>query len=127
VSGLRDILSVWGKDPGMEYRFVKDSTEGGSRLMRFIRGGWDYVRPSKTSEIVVGEECVYKSKSGTGSIIRYPTGDEWMYLMEIRKEYYDEDQAAKAEQIDSVESQITKTKSSDNKLGQYGQVKINRD
>lgn len=127
VSGMRDILTVFGKDDEFEYRFVKDTTEGGARIMRYKRGGWDFTRPGKASEIIVGEEAVYKSKSGGGSIIRYPTGEQWLYLMQIRKDWYNEDQQAKADAIDATEASMTEDKSSDsNDLGQYGQVKISR-
>lgn len=128
VGGQRDILTVFGKDPGMHYHFVQDKTEGGSRIQRFIRGGYDFVRPTKDSQIIVGEEAVYKSKSGTGSIVRYPSGEDFLYLMEIRLEFYDQDQQEKLDAINEVESSITgKHTSEDNELGQYGNVKISRD
>lgn len=129
VSGIRDILAVYGKEPDKEYRFVKDTTEGGSRIQAFIRGGWQFTQGGDHSKIVVGDECVYKSEKGHGSIIRYPAGnDQYLFLMEIRKEWYEEDQANKAAHLDEIEAQMTRKRSEDdNELGQYGQVKISRD
>lgn len=128
VGGMRDILTVFGKDPDKHYRFVKDKTEGGSRIQRFIRGGYDFVRTGKDSQIIVGEEAVYKSKNGQGSIVRYPSGEDFLFLMEIPMEYYNEDQDAKMESIDELEASITGSRESDdNELGQYGNVKISRD
>jgi len=126
VSGQRDILTVYGKDPGKEYRFVKDKDENGMRIQNFKRGGWEFTDP-KTG-ISVGEENVHKSKKGTGSIVRYPAGEgEWLYLMEIRKEWYEEDQVTKQELVNESESSIAGKKSSDdNELGQYGNVKVER-
>ena len=129
VGGQRDILSVFGKSDEFEYRFVKDKVENGSRIQRFIRGGYDFTRTGKDSQIIIGEEAVYKSKHGRGSIIRYPAGgEEFLYLMEIRKEYYEEDQATKMDSINELESNIIGKKTSeDNELGQYGSVKLSRD
>lgn len=133
VSGLRDILAVYGKEKDMAYRFVKDSDEGGSRIQRFKRGGYEFTDGSDKGKITIGEECVYSSKKSNGTIIRYPVEadkhgrPQYLYLMEIRKDWYDEDQAAKQDAIDETENQITAKKDPDSdKLGQYGQVKIER-
>lgn len=131
VSGMRDILTVLGKDPNFHYRFVKDTNEDGSRIQRFIRGGYEFERVGQNKDIQVGADAVYKSRrKGVGSIIRFP-GDSHgthLYLMRIKREWYDEDQGEKTRAIDEVESQITRKKSSDeNELGQYGSVKISRD
>jgi len=123
VSGQRDILTVYGKDSNKQYRFVKDNDEGGMRIQQYIRGGWNFTDPS--GGIIVGEENVHKSKKGEGSIVRRPAGEgQWLYLMEIKKEWYDEDQAAKAEVVNQSESAITGTRSPDSDDGQYGSVKI---
>lgn len=126
VSGLRDILTVYGKDPTKKYRFVQDKGDNGMRIQNFKRGGWEFTDAS--GGIKVGQESVYKSERTTGSIVRYPSGEGYYsYLMEINKEWYDEDQAAKAEAIDELEETISgKRSSDDNKLGQYGDVSIER-
>ncbi len=133
VSGLRDILSVYGKDPGKEYRFIVDNDENGMRIQTFKRGGWEFTQSGDHSSIQVGQECVYKSERSNGSIVRQPSGTgkdgsvQYNYLMEIKKEWFEEDKAAKNASIDETESAITgKVSSEDNELGQYGEVKISR-
>ncbi len=130
VSGIRDIMTVLGKDPHFVYRFVVDKMERGARMMRFERGGWTYARIDDLhGGITVGEESVYKSKDH-GSIVRFPSGEGlFSYLMKIKKEWYDEDQAAKAAAIDEVEQTIIGTGRPDGEenKGQYGSVKISRE
>ena len=133
VGGLRDILAVFGKDPDKHYHFVKDSNEGGMRIQTFLRGGYEFTQTGEHSTIIVGEECVYQSKKSKGSIIRFPVeankhgSPQWLHLMEIKKEWYDEDMANQQKEIDELESTITGKKSpDDNDSGQYGQVKIER-
>lgn len=128
VSGLRDILNVMGKDPEFVYRFVEDVDENGTKIQAYIRGGYELTQVGKNSNVIVGEEAVYKSKRKEGgSIVRYPSGSNGksLYLMQIKKEWHEEDQAAKMEHIDEVESLIKGKKTSeDNELGQYGKVTI---
>lgn len=130
VSGIRDIMTVLGKDPNFVYRFVLDKVEGGARIMRFDRGGWTFARMDDLpGGISVGEESVYKSKND-GSIIRFPTGEGFFsYLMKIKKSWFKEDQAAKAEAIDAVEETIIRAGRPDGEenKGQYGKVKISRE
>ena len=130
VSGLRDIMTVLGKDENFAYRFVVDKMERGARMMRFERGGWTYARQDDLpGGISVGEESVYKTKKH-GSIVRFPSGEGYFsYLMKIKKEWYDEDQAAKANAINEVEQTIIGTGRPDGEEnhGQYGSVKITRD
>jgi len=130
VSGIRDIMTVLGKDPAFEYRFVLDKAERGARMMRFDRGGWTFARHDDLpGGITVGEESVYKSKS-EGSIVRFPTGEgHFSYLMKIKKEWYDADQAAKADAINAVEETIIRAGRPDGESneGQYGSVKISRE
>ena len=123
VSGQRDILTVYGKDPSKEYRFVLDNNDGGLRIQQFIRGGWEF---TDANTVTVGEENVWKSEKSGGSVVRKPAGEgKYLYLMEIRKEWYDEDQRSKAERIEESEASITGKRSPEsNELGQYGEVKI---
>lgn len=127
VSGLRDILTVLNKDPEYEYRFVTDGDDFGSRILKYKRGGYELV-PS--DEVEVGEESVYKQRDG-GSIVRIPSGNgKFLFLMKIRKEWYDEDQKGKQDQVDmieqSMERNISPDEAEDHDLGQYGKVKVSR-
>lgn len=129
VGGIRDIMTVYGKDPAFKYYWVKDAHEDGSRIARFKRGGYEFVRQENDrDEYVIGEEAVYKSKHN-GSIIRLPTGNgEYSYLMRISMEFHLEDKAAKAEALLELEDQITGQGSSQgrepNDEGVYGNVKF---
>lgn len=130
VSGIRDIMTLLNKeDSAYVYRWVVDVDERGSRIYKYKRGGWEF-SPVKTDDgdMVVGQEAVYRSKQ-TGSIIRMQTGGgKFSYVMRIRKEFYDDDQKAKAESIDEVERAITGTGTSTGEdFGQYGKVSIERD
>jgi len=129
VGGIRDIMTVYGKDPAFKYYWVKDAHEDGSRIARFKRGGYEFVRQESDGEhYVIGEEAVYKSQKH-GSIIRLPTGNgEYSYLMKLPMEYHLEDKAAKADAILEMEDQITGQGSSHgrepNEDGVYGNVKF---
>ena len=123
LDGYRDILTVQGKDKDYSYRWVNDKNEEGHRIMRFKQAGWEFV---EATEVHVGQSAVYKSDN-IGSIVRYSAGKgDYLYLMKIPKEWYDEDQAAKQERINDQEKSITRPRNPDNASddGQYGQNKI---
>ena len=119
VSGLRDILTVEGKDPAFHYHWVVDTDEQGGRIMKFKRGGYDLV-PS--SEVEIGQDTVYKSKQD-GNIVRLPTGGgKHSYLMKIKKEWYEQDQKDAQTSINETEQSMTRPDTADG--GQYGSIKI---
>lgn len=125
VSGLRDIMTVLEKDPDYEYRWVVDTDERGSRIMKYLRGGYTL---SPAGAVNVGEDAVYKTKD-SGSIIRLATGGgKYSYLMQIRKEWYDADRRAAQASIDETERSmrkaIPKDEAENNEHGQYGSVQI---
>ncbi len=122
VSGQRDVLTVRGKDPAYAYRWVIDKDERGQRIMKFRDAGYEFVDIS--DGVSVGQNHVYTSEN-VGTLIRIPDGQEgdFLYLMKQRKEFYEEDQAAKQEQILDTERQLTRTESGEG--GQYGKVSIN--
>lgn len=98
VNGNRDILTIAEhlKDPNYEYRFVLDIP---GRLAKFDQGGWEVV---KDDGVKVGQQAV---DSGTrqGSAVTVSRGGQTLVLMRIPKEWYDEDQKAKQEKVDTVE------------------------
>ena len=117
VSGQREILTVYGKNPDLAYRWVRSSDEEGSRIFAFHQAGWDFVQ---AGEVKIGQSLVYKTEN-VGSIIRTPSKDGgYLYLMCIPKELYDEDQARKAAEIDETERQIFAPETDE---GQYGKTK----
>ena len=103
------------KDPAFHYRFVNDT---GSRISNFKAAGYEFV---DDTELSVGDSRV--SDSGElGSGKRVISNDGTVsYLMRIKKEFYDEDQAAKASQVDEQESAMT----ADASKGMYGKVDLN--
>ena len=121
----RDKLTVFGKDPNYVYRWVKDAGDCGQRIMQFRRGGYEFVQ---ADDIQVGQDFVHKHSDSTQSIVRFPSGRNepniYMYLMRIRKEFYDEDQAAKMRAIDEVESDMFRERDEDRDDGQYGKPKL---
>jgi len=126
VSGMRDIMTVLNKEEGYEYRWVTDVDDGGSRIYKYKRGGWE-MSPLQTTEgeIIVGEEAVFRTEAKEDVIRLHAGGGQFCYLMRIKKEWYDEDQKAKADAIDEMEASITQTGSSTGEnFGQYGEVRI---
>lgn len=99
VSGERNILTVVGKDPNYEYRWVND-TEAGMRIDRFKQGGWEVV---EKEAVKVGDKAV-DSGSQVGSVTtRYVGQGTQAVLMRILKEWYDEDQEAKQAKLDEID------------------------
>jgi len=126
VSGMRDIMTVLNKEEGYAYRWVTDIDEKGSRIYKYKRGGWE-MSPLETTEgeIRVGEEAVFRTENKEDIIRLHVGAGQFAYLMRIKKEWYDEDQKAKADAIDEVEATITRTGSSTGEsFGQYGSISI---
>jgi hypothetical protein len=114
--GRRNVLTVNGKDPNYVYRVVNDS---GDRVQAFLDAGYEMVRDQ---EVRVGDKRVEKTSSeGTVSQISVGQGVK-AFVMRIKKEWYDEDQAAKQRYVNELE-QATKAKALD---GNYGKLEISR-
>jgi hypothetical protein len=113
------MLHVEGKMPGFHYRWIKDTDETGSEVLRYLSAGYEFV--SRKEGVIVGDNSVYTSKA-VGSMIRVPAGStgEYLYLVKIPQEWYDEDQAAKARNIDKTEETIQNPEVE----GKYGSIKI---
>lgn len=95
--GLRNKLTVQGKDANFEYRFVNDKD---SRIAEFQDAGWELV---DATDVKVGDRRV-DTASSEGSKTQIPVGnDTKAFLMRIKKEWYQEDQAAKQEHVNQVE------------------------
>ena len=97
ISGGRNILTVSGKDPAYEYRIVNDD---GDRVSQFEEMGYEVV---KDQNITVGDRRIANpTKEGSPVQISVGGGTK-AYVMRIKKEWYDEDQAAKAKRIEESE------------------------
>jgi len=116
--GRRNILSIEkGKlDPNYEYRVVNDEP---GRIKMFRDAGWEVVE--RREGLHMGDSDV-GTESQLGSLMTKVVGkDKIGYLMRIKKEFYKEDQEAKAAAIRQTESGL---KSQHEKEGRYGAVKI---
>ncbi len=114
--GQRNVLTVAGKDPNYVYRIVNDS---GDRVQEFLDAGYELV---EASSVRVGDKRVNSaSAEGTVSQISVGQGQKAM-VMRIKREWYNEDQAAKQVQVNELESTI-KQKALD---GTYGKLEISR-
>lgn len=102
------------KDPNYAYRFVNDT---GSRIDNFAAAGYEFVTDDT---LVVGDRRVLDpSDPGTNKKVISNDGTT-SYLMRIKKEWYDEDQAAKAAQIAETERAMKQEATQ----GTYGSLKI---
>ena len=112
INGTRNILTVKNKDPNYSYRIVNDDL---GRVDRLKERGYEVV----TEDTPIGDKRVATpSKEGSPVQINVGQGKK-AYLMRIKKEWYDEDQEAKQNDIAQVEQTIQ-----GNPDGDYGNVKI---
>jgi len=102
------------KDPNFVYRFVNDT---GSRIANFQAAGYEFV---EDKDMVVGDSRVF-DPSDIGSGKRVTSNDGTVsYLMRQKKEYYEEDQAAKAASINEQEAAMKQEATK----GTYGKLSI---
>lgn len=114
--GQRNVLTVSGKEPGYEYRFVNDV---GDRVQEFIDNGWDVV-PSK--DVKIGDKRLSAAGvQGTPAQASVGQGTKAV-LLRIREDWYKEDQAAKQAYVQKTEEAM-KEKALD---GTYGKLEISR-
>ena len=115
--GTRNVLTVMGKDPNYEYRIINDS---GDRVQEFLDAGYELVQKDS---VRVGDKRV-NSTTAEGSVAQLSVGQgQKGYVVRIKKEWYDEDQAKKQARVNELES-ATKAKALD---GTYGKLEISRD
>lgn len=96
--GTARIKGEADKRPGFVRRWINDS---GARIEQALQGGWEFV---STDPIAASSDPgsrisqIAGTKEGGTPLLRY--------LMEIREEWWAEDQAAKQEHNDALEAQI---------------------
>jgi hypothetical protein len=113
VSGPRDVLTVADKDPNYVYRWVNDTV---GRIDRYLAGGYEFVQQAGE----IGQKTVDRA-SRLGSVVtRSVGGTVTGVLMRIPREWYDEDQEAKQDQIDSLEDSMRQEAMQD----RYGSLTI---
>ena len=102
------------KNPEFEYRFVNDT---GSRIQNFKAAGYEFVTGD---DLIVGDNRV-SDATDLGSAKRVISNDgTTSYLMRIKKEWYEEDQASKAAAIKEQEAAMKQEASA----GMYGKLNI---
>ena len=105
---------IGDKDPNYVYRFVNDV---GSRIANFQSAGYEFV---EDSSLVVGDSRV-SDPANIGTSKRVTSNDGTVsYLMRTKKEYYEEDQAAKAALVDETERAMKQ----DASQGMYGKITV---
>ena len=115
--GQRNVLTVKGKDPNYVYRIVNDKED---RIEQFKEAGYELVLDDAAT---VGDKRVDAASSpGSAKVIPVGGGTK-AYVMRIKKEWFDEDQARKMAHVAEIE-RATKEKALD---GTYGEIKISRD
>lgn len=120
----RSKLSVEKKDPNYNYRWINDIED---RVYRATEAGYEFV--AKSSGIAPGDRDVVPQNADLGNnvskIVGTTEGGRPMtaYLMRIKKSFYEEDQKAKAEYVDSVEAGVRNASALKGHLGEHGYVK----
>jgi hypothetical protein len=114
--GVRNVLTVGGKEPGFEYRIVNDT---GDRVEQFKSAGYEVV---SAKDVTVGDRRITAaSAEGTAATVSVGGGVKGV-VMRINKEWYEEDQARKQSDVDQTEA-ATKA---DALKGTYGDFDISR-
>lgn len=114
--GTRNVLTVEGKDPDFVYRVVNDT---GDRVQRLMDLGYEIVE-AKTVQI--GDKRVGNPTSpGSKAEVSVGAGDK-AFVMRQKKTWFDEDQAAKQEEVARTEA-ATKEEAQN---GTYGKLEITR-
>ncbi len=114
--GARNVLTVQGKEPGYEYRFVNDE---GDRVQSFLDNGWETVA---AKGVQIGDKRL--GAAGTdGSVAKASVGQgKTGVLLRIREDWYKEDQAAKQGYVNKTEEAMKETALD----GTYGKLEISR-
>ena len=117
VEGYRNRLGVRGKDPAFEYRIVNDIDD---RVERFKEAGWE---PVTDDNVSIGDRRVgLPTEAGTVKTVSVGGGTTGV-LMRIKKEWFDEDQKAKAKRVDALENT---TRQEARNSSDYGSLDISR-
>lgn len=96
--GTRNVLTVQGKDPDYQYRIVNDV---GDRIQGLQDLGYEIV---ESKSVRIGDKRVGNpTPEGSKAQVSVGGGDK-AFLMRQRKDWYEEDQAAKQEQVNKTEA-----------------------
>ena len=118
VAESRNRLTVEGKIDTVNFvqRWVNDTDD---RIPRFVAGGYEFVN---NDGISVGDSTVdYKTTTDTSIVRKGVGGGKVAYLMQIPREFYDEDQAKKQTQVDEIEETMIQSVNAEHN---YGKIDI---
>lgn len=115
INGVRNILTVKGKDPDFHYRIVRDE---GDRIQEFESMGYEVVRDST---VKVGDRRISNPTSDGSPVEVSLGGGNKGYLMRIPKEYAEEDSKNKMDNLSKLEAGM-KREARDS--ADYGKVSI---
>ena len=114
--GVRNVLTVNGKEAGYVYRIVNDDAD---RVQQFLDAGYEHVLDK---DVTVGDKRVERSTAdGTNAQVSVGGGKK-AFVMRIKQEWYDEDQKAKSDSIADTESSMKQVSHE----GTYGNISIER-
>ena len=105
------------RDPNYVERIVNEKP---GRIDMFMNAGYEMVCVSE-GRVVGDPHCGKGTKVGTPVRI-HTGGDEYGYLMRIKKEWYEEDQEAKKKKRMDIEQDLTQQTKEE---GRYGEIKFN--
>jgi hypothetical protein len=112
----RDTINVKNADPNKVYRWVNDTT---GRIEKFLRGGYEMA----AGDTEFGDKVVESMVTRTSGVVERHMGQGTKaVLMCIRKDWYEEDQAAKQRDLDEVERAMKREALHD----RYGKFEIER-
>ena len=114
INGRRNKLTITGKEPGYTYRIVNDDDD---RIMDLQERGYEIVTHAAT----VGDKRVGTPKKEGSPVQIRVGGGLTAYLMRIKNEWYEEDQAAKQIEVNDLENSLKSDSNSD-----YGKLDITR-
>lgn len=122
VGGYRDKLTVHGQDPEYSYRWILSTSSDSGRILQLRERGYEF---ASSKDHTVGETNVYTTKDGS-SLIRVPASKEgdFLYLMRIKKQWYEEDQEEKARRILDEHEAVRKYSSQEGAGGVYGKFEL---
>lgn len=116
----RNILSVTNKEAGYQYRFVNDV---GDRVEVFKERGWELI---DAADVRIGERRVDSATAlGSKAQASVDKVGTKAFLMRIKDEWYQEDQADKAKSIAEQELAMKQQALSNNDL-RTGKLEITR-
>jgi len=117
INGTRNVLNISGKEPGFVYRVVNDV---GDRIEQLKEIGYEIVEDSK---VQVGDRRI-ANPTKEGSPVKVSVGGGVQgYVMRIRQEWKDEDQAKKDAHVDKIEQGLVRDAK---EQSDYGKITVGK-